>query len=292
MSNRREVLDTYTGPWTPGIDVSAYQPDVDWPLVARSEILIGKKSAKARERRSIGRPRFVIVRVSDGVQTRRGSKPDPWAVRHLAGAVDAGLELVDVYVYVRAWHDAAPQVAVILDALRVSGARVRTVWLDVEGGPDNLKTKDVDESKGIFWHPGVAPEERPQAPRAMAVLLEMRRLLEAEGLRVGAYSGVTWHFAIAQKRIDVSAWADTDLWTPYYTLSARYRMPCGPGGKPWPWDHATIWQVAGGGAGIDGTIAGIRGAIDANLFRGDQAALERWWTAPERGGPRGCSLPK
>lgn len=280
---KRAILDSYSGPWTPGLDVSAYQPDVDWPTVARSELLVGKRGARARERRSIGRPLYAIVRSGDGVQTRSRSAADPWAVRHLAGAADAGL-LVDVYHYVRAWHPAEAQVAVILDVLRVSGARVRTVWLDVEGRDDDPRTV-ADEGKGAWWAPrGTPPEQRPTTEDVLDCLARMRELLEDEGYRVGIYTGVAWHERMALRRVDVSAWAGSDLWTPYYTRGSRYRMPAAPGRdgrpEPWPWDHATIWQCAGGGAGIDATVAGIAGPVDANLYRGDEAALRAWWAAP------------
>lgn len=285
---KRAILDSYSGPWTPGLDVSAYQPDVVWPLVARSELLVGKAGAKAGMRRSIGRPLFAIVRSGDGVQTRSRSAADPWAVRHLAGAAGAGL-LVDVYHYVRAWHFAEDQVAVILDVLRVSGARVRRVWLDVEGRDDDPRTV-ADEGKGAWWAPkGTPPEERPTTEDVLDCLARMSVLLVDEALDVGIYTGVAWHERMAMRRVDDAlVWADAPLWTPYYTRGARYRMPAAPGrdgrAEPWPWDHAEIWQCAGGGAGVDATIAGIAGPVDANLYRGDEAALRAWWDPRARPG--------
>lgn len=294
---KRAILDTYSGPWTPGIDLSAYQSDVDWPTVARSELLVGKRDAKPRERRSIGRPLFAIVRSGDGVQTRSRSAADPWAVRHLAGAADAGL-LVDVYHYIRAWHPAEDQVDVILDVLRVSGAPVRRVWLDVEGRDDDPRTAG-DEGKGAWWAPpGTPPEERPTTQGVLRCLARMREHLARADLDAGIYTGVAWHERMALRRVDVATWAGSDLWTPYYTLGIRYRMPAAPGAtmlgkaagwpEPWPWTHATIWQCAGGGAGVDATIAGIAGPVDANLYRGDEAALRAWWDPRARPARPGC----
>lgn len=284
---KRAILDAYAGPWTPGIDVSAYQPDVDWRTVARSEVYAGAKR--------LGPPRFCIVRSGDGVQTRSSSAADPWAVRHLAGAADAGL-LVDVYHYVRGFHPAAAQVEVILDVIRVSGAPVRAVWLDVEGRDDDPRTT-ADEGKGAWWATDETPvAKRPTTLDVLRCLEDMRLELGREGLRVGIYTGVAWHERMALRRVDVSTWASAPLWTPYYTRGSRYRMPAAPGAamhalgkaagwpEPWPWTHATIWQCAGSAA-IPGRVAGVAGVCDVNLFRGDEAALRAWWDAPA---PRRC----
>lgn len=274
---KRAILDTYSGPWTPGIDLSAYQPSVDWRTVARSEVYADAKR--------LGPPRFCIVRSGDGVQTRLSSAADPWAVRHLSGAADAGL-LVDVYHYVRAFHSAEAQVAVILDVLRVSGAPVRTVWLDVEGRDDDPRTK-ADEGRGAWWAPANAfVGDRPTTLDVLRCLEDMRLELGRAGLRAGIYTGVAWHERMALRRVDVSTWASAPLWTPYYTHSGIYRMPAAPPapGQPWPWTHATIWQCAGSQA-IPGRVAGVQGICDVNLFRGDEAALRAWWDAPA---PRRC----
>jgi len=268
----RTAIDDYSGPYTPGLDFSAYQADVDYARVARSELYLGKGA----RRRSLGQPRFAIIRAADGVQTRRDSAPDPLAVRHLQGCVDAGL-LVDVYVYVRAWHEAAAQVELVLEVIRMASVRVRTVWLDLEGRPDDPTTPDTDESSGLFWAPdGTAKEDRVDAELALECVRGMRRLLERRGLRVGIYSGVTWHWMFAQKGVDVSDLHDCPFWTPYYTTGPRPKLPVGPRGEPWPWPYADIWQT-GGSHAVPGTVAGLRGIVDVNLYRGDEAALARFW---------------
>lgn len=271
----RSPIDLYTGPWTYGIDVSAYQPDVDWPLVARSECYVAGTRG--------GPCRFAIVRTSDGVETRRSSRPDPWAVRHLTGAHEAGL-LVGAYHYLRAHHDARAQAELVLEVLRVAGVPCPIVALDLEGRPDDPSTPDTDESKGAWWRPdGAAPVRTADV---LVDLVEMASVLDAAGHRVIIYTGVSWHWYVAQATITVPlALARLDLWTPYYTRGKRPSLPVGPRGKPWPWPHAEIWQ-AGGSASIPGAIAGVRGICDVNRFRGDTDALERWWTTS----PGGCPI--
>lgn len=267
----RTAIDPYTGPWTYGIDVSAYQSDVDWPLVARSTCYV----ADARG----GPCRYALVRTGDGIQTRRDSAPDPWAVRHLAGARDAGL-LVGGYHYLRAHHGAAAQVDVMLEVLRVAGMGPRDcpiLALDYEGRPDAPGTP-ADESSGAYWRPSASAPLVTTA-RVLEVMAAMAASLGREGYRVLVYSGVTWHWYVAQLGIAVPPeLAGIDLWTPYYTRGARPRLPVGrPGAKPWPWARAAIWQAAGS-AGVPGRVAGVPGRCDVNRYRGDEAALRAWWT--------------
>lgn len=267
----RTAIDIYTGERTPGIDVSAYQPGVNWSRVAGAQVYAGDVP--------LGIPRFCLIRAADGVQTRTNSKPDPWAVRHLNGAHRAGL-LVDVYVFVRAHHSAAAQVEVLLDVLRVAGVPVRTVWLDVEGRPDDPTTPDTNESKGICWAPaGVQP---PTIGRALKVLREMRARLESLGFRTGIYSGAAWHWYFSQRGRDVTDFEDCPLWTAWYSKTASDPgLPVGPRGEPWPWRHADIWQVAGSKR-HPGRIAGVDGIVDVNLYRGNEGDLARFWEIGDR----------
>ncbi len=268
---KRQRLDPYVGPATVGLDVSAYQPDVDWPRVARSE-------AHAWGRK-VGPVEWAAVRTSDGVQTRRNSKPDPWAVRHLTGAHGAGLRCA-AYHYVRGHHGAGAQVALVLDVLATASVPVEWVALDLEGRPDDPRTPDTDESRGAWWHP---PGSDPvDTPRVLTELATMVRLLEDAGHRVLIYSGVSWHWYVSQKRLPVPPEvAACGLWTPYYTRSSTPRMPCGP--APWtpyytrsatprmpcgpaPWEAWEIWQLAGSAASR-GRVAGVSGLCDVNRWR-------------------------
>lgn len=261
---KRQRIDSYLGPYTVGVDVSAYQPDVAWPLVASSEATFHGVSQ--------GAVRFAVVRTGDGTQTRKGSVPDPWAVRHLAGAHEARLAVAG-YHYVRGFHSAEAQVAIILDVIRTAGVPIAFIALDVEGGPDDVRTKDEDESRGAWWHP--KGERATSTRRVLDCLVDMRRLLVAAGHMVLIYSGVAWHFSIAQKGLDIGPLKDCELWTPYYTRSSIPRLPCGPDRVPAPWREWRIWQFAGSGS-QPGRVPGIEGVCDLNRFRGDEDAFRAW----------------
>ena len=107
---RRQPAPEYDGPTVPGIDVSRWQGEIDWPRVAASDV------------------RWVAVRTGDGMDT------DSLAVRHITGAHAAGL-LVAAYHYLRARHGAEVNLGVIHEVLRVAGVPIGFVAIDVEGGP-------------------------------------------------------------------------------------------------------------------------------------------------------------
>jgi GH25 family lysozyme M1 (1,4-beta-N-acetylmuramidase) len=228
---------------------------------------------------SVGRVEYAIVRSSDGLQTRRNSKPDPMGVRNLQGAHEAGL-LVGVYHFVRAFHDAAEQVDLILDVIRTAGVPIGFVALDIEGRPDDPTTPDTDESSGAWWVPDDA-EGPVTTAHVLELLVDMKQRLEARGHRVILYSGVAWHWQVGQKGIVVPReLSGVELWTPYYSKSLRPRMPIGPSGQPWPWREWSFWQFAGSQA-LPGRVSGIQGSVDLNRFRGDLQALRDFWTLPK-----------
>lgn len=267
---RRQRIDLYDGPVTLGIDVSAWQGEIDWPRVAASEL--------HHDGRAIGRPRFAVVRAADGVQTRRDSKPDPRAVRNLRGAHEAGL-LVAVYLYLRAYHGAAEQLELALEVLRVAGVPIGFIAIDVEGRPDDPGTPDSDESRGAWWVPDDA-EGPVSTSDVLADVLEMCASLRAEGHRAVIYSGVAWHWYVAQQRLAPRQVELGALWTAHYTRSSTPRMPVGSTGEGAPWAEWAIWQFTGAGR-----VAGIDGDVDLNRFRGDEDALARWWDPAQRSTP-------
>lgn len=265
---RRQRIDDYLGPYSIGVDVSAYQgSDIDWGRVARADAMF--------EGRSVGPVRFAVVRSSDGVQTRRNSEPDPMAVRNLQNAHAAGL-LVAVYHYVRAFHGAREQAEIVLDVIRTAGVPIGFVALDVEGRPDDPKTPDTDESHGAWWH----EEGEPTVPTSevLADLIVMKRHFQARSLRSLIYTGAAWQWHIAQKGLPIPPELETlDLWTPYYTKGTRPKMPVGPRGEPHPWPEWRIWQFAGSKT-LPGRVPGISGNVDLNRFRGDAEELREWWS--------------
>ncbi len=268
MSQKRTAIDDYRGPTVVGVDVSAYQgKDIDWPAVARGE-------ARFHGER-VGPVRYAIIRSSDGVQTRKNSEPDPMAVRNLQGAHEAGL-LVAVYHFVRAFHGADEQLELVLDVIRTAGVPIGFIAWDVEGRPDDPKTPDTDESHGAWWVPDDAEGPVPTT-EVLSDLVDMRRGADAEGHRSLIYSGVAWHWHVAQKRVLVPPEVeDLELWTPYYSKAKVPKMPVGPHAEPWPWDEWRFWQFAGSKV-HPGAVPGIPGIVDLNRFRGDEDALRSWW---------------
>lgn len=268
---KRTAIDDYRGPTVVGVDVSAYQgADINWSEVANGEAVFDEKN--------IGPVRYAIVRSSDGLQTRRDSKPDPMAVRNLQGAHEAGL-LVALYHFVRAFHDAVAQAELVLEVIRTAGVPIAFVALDVEGRPDDPGTPDTYESRGAWWTPDDAEGPVPTTD-VLADLVEMHRHLRMHGHRSLIYSGTAWHWFIAQKELPVPLELhELDLWTPYYTRGKVPRMPVGPHGERWPWAEWRFWQFAGSKK-LPGRVPGIPGVVDLNRFRGDEEALREWWTPP------------
>jgi GH25 family lysozyme M1 (1,4-beta-N-acetylmuramidase) len=264
--SKRSAIDPYFEPVCIGIDVSAHQGDINWPMVADAEAVFKGQSQGPIE--------YAIVRSSDGVQTRRHSKPDPYAVRNLQRAHEARLPTA-VYHYVRAYHGAEEQAELILDVVRTAAVPIAFIALDVEGRPDHARTRDVDESDGAWWHPGNS--NPPTTDEVLDVLTRMTRYIADRGYRVLIYTGVAWHWYIAQRRIEVPIeLASLELWTPYYTTGKRPRMPISGEEQPWPWAEWRFWQFAGSQQ-LPGKVAGINGIVDLNRFRGDSEALREWW---------------
>lgn len=263
---RRQRIDLYDGPTTLGVDVSAYNREVDFDELVRLQPTLRSTPQ--------GPVEYVIVRSSDGIQTRRNSAPDPFAHRNLTEAARVHLRRA-VYHYVRAHHGAEAQVELILEVLRKAGVNIGFVVLDCEGRPDDPTTVDTDESHGAWWHPKGTPEV--DTLEVLDDLATMTRLLQRAGHRVLFYTGVAWHFYVAQRGL-LPDWhhlysdSTPELWTANYTRQPYPLMPVDPHGDPAPWEQWRIWQYSS-----KGVATGINGGVDLNRFRGDSQALARWW---------------
>ena len=243
---KRQPAPLYEGPTVSGIDVSHWQGSIDWARVAAS----GQK--------------YAIVRTGDGKDTDRK------AVRNLQGAHDAGLPCA-VYHYMRARHGAGVNLGVLMDVLaHARGVPLGFVAIDVEGAPG----KGSREASGA-WMGDVSTED------VLRCVDSMGRLLEGAGHRVVIYTGVAWHWHVAQQGLGQFAerWAS---WQPYYTHRDRPSVVSYPDGSPvWEWQ---IWQHAGSKS-IPGSVPGIDGNVDLNRFRGDELALRAWWSPGHRSTP-------
>jgi len=245
---KRQPATDYDGPTVSGIDVSHWQGEIDWARVAASG------------------QRFAIVRTGDGKDT------DRTAVRNLIDAHGVGL-LTGVYHYIRATHGAEVNLGVIREVLRVAAVPVGMVAIDVEGAPG----KGSREASGA-WMGGVS------TAAVLECVREMGEALERDGQRAVIYSGVAWHWHVSQAERGNHLAERYPLWTPYYTHRDRPSVPVYSDGSA-AWDPEwTIWQHAGSGK-VPGSVPGIDGNVDLNRWRGDEAALARWWDPGHRSTP-------
>lgn len=255
----RRQPSPYDGPTVIGCDVSHHQGEIQWDVVARSPAVFDGDI--------VGPVRFAVVRTGDG------KDHDTTSVRNLRGASGAGLR-VAAYHYVRARHGARVNLDVIGDVLATAGVPLGFIALDVEGRADDVSTADIDESHGA-WLGGVGTDE------VLDVIAEMGIELERIGHRVVVYSGQAWHWHVSQHGLGQFAerWAS---WVPWYSDSAEPWVPVyRDGTKVWTW---RLWQFAGS-EGWPGQVAGIRGRVDLNHFRGDADELDRWWSPAKRTTP-------
>lgn len=234
---RRQPIDTSVAPTTLGIDVSHWQGEIDWSRVATDP----------------QRVRLAVVRTGDGRDLDRR------CVENLRGAAAAGIP-VAVYHFVRGRWPARVQAAAMREAIEHSGVSVVFAALDFEGAP----ARQARDGHGA-WLPHKDGRE-VTTEGILDVLEGMRAELEGCGHRVVLYTGVAWHWYVAQRpelAARVARWADVPLWTAYYSAKARApRLPVDVDGKGAPWPSWTIWQYSS-----KGRIEGIRGDVDLNRVR-------------------------
>lgn len=251
----RARIDNYRGPTTLGIDVSYHRGSIDWRTVAEKHPEI----------------RFAVVRTGDGARVSRASEPDPLAVANLRGARDARIPVLGTYHYHRGAYSADVQAKVILDVLAEAAVKPAFVAIDIEGKPQNGNSVPRNRL-GAWWTEDATGIPTRQVLDEATVL---RKLLTEAGLRVLVYTGVAWHWYVAQRGLAESSWKSCPLWTPDYTKKSNRlgqpRLPVDRSGKGAPWKRWTIWQYSS-----EGRVAGIRGGVDMNLFRGDEDTLIRW----------------
>lgn len=228
-----------------GIDVSHHQGEIDWPAVAADPQGV----------------RFVMVRTGDGISR------DKRAVQNLDRARAAGLR-VGAYHYLRGERSAQAQVGLALDLIE-QGLGCATA-LDLPLCPDLEGRPDPDGS-GPELATGAWQDLDPSLVADTARVLEVTRLF-AEGAEAATgrvpwlYTGVSWHWYVAQRRL-VPAWAARmPLWLPSYTSRperGRPLLPVGPKGEAAPWAAPLVWQWT-----AKGRVAGIGGNVDLNWYLG------------------------
>lgn len=247
---KRQAIESskYTGPVCYGVDLSHWN---EWDWGRRIFPVVGKDTDLA----------FAVIRTGDGKDTDRE------ATRHLAGARSAfPAHRVGAYHYFRADRGGREQAE---HMLRVFGdAPGLFLALDLEEGAKKNLPGGIDASSNPSLPIDLVFDE-------MVAFFEVLAKERPDHRRV-LYTGVSWHWWIAQGRPDlVEEWAehpataDVALWLPSYSKTAR--MPVDRAGKAAPWSIWTLWQYTS-----KGTVVGQRERYDLNVFRGTATNLDSW----------------
>ncbi len=236
MSKRQP--DPYVGPTTLGIDVSKWQDTIDWKLVSTDL-----------------RIKFAISRTGDGRDL------DDQFDRNWKESGRIGL-IRGSYHFFRADRDGKFQADLVISALKAAGGLLPTDLppaIDIEGGVSrNLPG-------GVFA--GVATEL--PIGQVAEECLEFLSTLENElGVVPLIYTGQAFHWWLSQAHPELAKdFERYPLWVPSY--SATPIIPANVKGELFPWPHWSIWQYTS-----SGTVAGIKGSVDMNKFRGTEADLK------------------
>lgn len=219
-----------------GIDVSRYQGNVNWGLVAQD----GHS--------------FAIARISDGL-----NYPDSYFAQNWTGMAASGL-VRGAYQFFRSNQDPISQADMVLDALQAAGglgASDLPVVLDLESSDGQSNATVVANARQWLAH-----------------------IESATGKRPLVYSAAFMSSVIGD------GLSDYPLWVANYTTSCPL-MPTG-------WTQWVMWQNSS-----TGSVSGISGNVDMNVFNGDISALQRfanagtlpWETGPWDGGTPDAAMP-
>lgn len=235
---KRAAVDLYTGPLTPGLDVSKWQGPINW-LALPADLC------------------FVFIRSGDGTSI------DQRFVENWEGARSVSLA-VGNYRYLRADRDGSAQAELDLGLLAkvgyLPGEDLPPV-LDLEAG----SRKDLPG--GVFTDPS-SPEYMPLdmfVDESLEYLADMEKGL---GVRPIIYTGQAFHWWLSQGRPELAKkFARYPLWVPSYGKT-KPELPVDQNGAGFPWPTWTFWQYT-----ASGRLPGIIGNVDLNYFRGDEDVL-------------------
>jgi lysozyme len=233
---RRQPVDNYVGPVTIGIDVSHWQGDIDWDMVATTPV------------------KFAWIRTGDG------KDEDRWFHDNWKEAKRVGL-IRGVYHFFRADRDGRTQALMVVKMIREAGGfdpQDFTVALDFEGGVNKNLPGGVFEGGAAKLPIGLVVEE---------ALEFMATIQEELGVIPMMYTAQAFHWWLSQARPDLAEqFRQFPLWLPSY--SKHPMMPVDTDGVGFPWEQWTIWQHTS-----KGRVPGIDGDCDMNKFRGDEQQM-------------------
>jgi len=235
---RRQCVDNYSGPTTLGIDVSKYQGNIKWDKLRLAV-------------------KFVISRTGDGRSTDSKFQTN-WKETGKLGLIRG------TYHYFRADRDGKTQAEKVIDQIESAGGLKETDLppaLDLEGGA-------IKNLPG-----GVFTGQAAELPIDLLVeeCLEFLEVIENHyDVTPIVYTGQAFHWWLSQGRSDLAEkFAKYPLWLPSYSSCAL--MPVNRAGKGFPWKQWSIWQYSS-----KGKVAGIKGDVDVNKFRGTEDQLKEF----------------
>lgn len=251
-------MNDSAAPFCHGVDVSRYDEQVDWPLLAANGV------------------DFAIVKISQGDYNR-----DPLAASHLTGAAQAGL-VTGIYHWCDPIESDASQLEYLLQM--AAGLPYRLVCLDVEqywaDWADWPKPRRGKKNKGRL-----SPERISRCARNLLEGLQKRL---PSGMPVVIYTRASFIHEYARPMLE---WLpQVPLWLAQYPLlrgngpaiqwsdlnrllNTTFRPTLPRGCERW-----TFWQWSGDRF----RLPGISSHPDLNVFAGSRAELEQF--APEKAG--------
>ncbi len=196
--------------------------------------------------------RIVIAKASEGLTGQ-----DPTRLRNIEGAHAAG-RIVSLYHFLRPSLEPLGQIANLWRAIGDTMPDFRPA-LDLESAPDAMTPEDLaawflraaDEAEAYF---GVPP-----------LVYTFPWFYNS---RIAKARGMTGELGARIRRCP--------LWMADY---AHGELPAADAHPftPLPWDTWTLWQTSGNASSH---VAGIVGAVDHDVFNGDDAALARFRGLP------------
>ena len=217
------------GATIPGIDVSYWQPNVDWGRVASDGI------------------RFAFMRVSYGLQVYDTEFQDNWSGTREEGIVRGA------YQYFLAGDDAEDQDWLLLDEMGPLRDGDLPPVLDVESyGNEGISTTQM--TNGIQRWMDVVEGEIGREPIIYT-------------------SAYLWSELTGD-----ADFGDHPLWTANWEVSCPL--------VPNPWDDWVFWQTS-----ATGSVSGISGDVDTNLYNGSLAALSDWAIGEDTDTEETCTGP-
>jgi lysozyme len=196
--------------------------------------------------------KFVIIKVSEGVTGQ-----DPTRVRNIHDAHATG-RAVGVYHFLRPSQDALAQVTNLWQAIGDTMPDIRPA-LDLENAPDNMSANDLAE-----WFLRAADETE----RYFGVPPLVYTYPWFYRGRVASAAGAS--ASIAERL------ARCPLWMADYSHGEAPAEGLSPF-VPMPWANWAMWQTSGDHSSH---VPGIVGAVDHDVFNGDEAAFRAFRGLP------------